>query len=56
MKDEKVYLLNILECIEKIEKYTGLGKEDFLKSDLIQDAVMWNLEIIEKQQKKFLLY
>lgn len=51
MKDNKVYLLNIVECIEKIEEYTKQGKEEFVKSSLIQDAVIRNLEIIGEATK-----
>lgn len=51
MKDEKVFLQNILEAIEKIESYTTSGKEEFMKSTLIQDAVIRNLEIIGEATK-----
>lgn len=51
MKDEKVFLQNILEAIEKIESYTSSGKEEFMKSTLIQDAVIRNLEIIGEATK-----
>ena len=33
MKDDKVFLQNILE----IETYTNSGKEEFMRSNLIQD-------------------
>ncbi len=52
MKDDKVYLQNILEGILKIEVYTNSGKEEFMKSSLIQDAVIRNLEIIGEATKK----
>lgn len=52
MKDDKVYLINIIECIEKIELYTKLNKEEFMNSSLIQDAVLRNLEIIGEVTKK----
>ncbi|MDR3601341.1 MAG: hypothetical protein P4L49_12815 [Desulfosporosinus sp.] len=42
MKDDKVFLQNILECIVKIETYTNSSKEKFMSSDLIQDAVIRN--------------
>ena len=29
MKDERLYLSNIQECIERIEEYTKGGKEDW---------------------------
>ncbi len=39
MKDQQVYLLHILECLEKIEGYpAGIDESRFLESTLIQDA------------------
>lgn len=51
MKDDRVYLINILECIGRIESYTKSGKEEFFNSNLIQDAVIRNLEIIGEATK-----
>jgi len=52
-KEYKVYLNDILECIEKIEKYTkGVSYEKFAKSTLIEDAVIRNLEVIGEAVKK----
>ncbi|TGE31120.1 DUF86 domain-containing protein [Desulfosporosinus sp. Sb-LF] len=52
MKDDKVFLQNILECIVKIETYTSSGREEFMRSDLIQDAVIRNLEIVGEATKR----
>jgi len=52
MKDDRVYLLNIIECIEWIQSYTSSGEEEFMKSRLIQDAVNRNLEIIGEATKR----
>jgi len=47
MKDDRTYLLHILEAIEKIEKYIALvGFDDFLNNDMMIDAVVRELEII----------
>lgn len=51
MKNDRVYITHILECIEKIEQYTASGKEVFFNSPLIQDAVIRNLEIIGEATK-----
>ena len=49
----KAYLKDILENIGKIEKYTsGLSFDDFAENELIQDAVVRNLEIIGEAVKK----
>jgi len=52
-RDPKVYLKGALKAIEKIEKYTeNLDFNDFSKNDMIQDAVVRNLEIIGEAVKK----
>jgi uncharacterized protein with HEPN domain len=40
------YLQHILTAIEKIQRYTETDKDDFVGSDLVQDAVIRNLEIV----------
>jgi len=47
-----LYFGDILECIEKIEKYTrNLNKRDFYKDTEKQDAVVRRLEIIGEAAK-----
>lgn len=52
MKDDHVFLLQILEFIEKIDTYTQNGKEEFMLTPLIQDAVIRNFEIIGEAVKQ----
>lgn len=52
MKDDHLYLTNIFECIERIEFYTKDGKEAFLQTTIIQDAVIRNFEIIGEATKR----
>jgi len=54
MKDDRVYLIHIYECIEWIESFTRSGKGEILTTKLIQDGVIRNLEIIGEATKKFL--
>jgi len=51
-KDPRVYLAHILECIQKIERFTRDGKERFLQDELIQDAVLRNFEVIGEAAKR----
>ena len=51
MKDDKLYLIHILECIGHIEDYCQKGREEFLHSRLQQDAVMRNFEIMGEATK-----
>ena len=51
-RDVRLFLYDILECIEKIEKYTkDMDFDDFVKNDLVVDAVIRNLEIIGEAVK-----
>ena len=51
-KSDRIYLLHILDCITKIEKYLkGVEKEEFDKNTLIQDGVIRQLEIIGEAVK-----
>ncbi|WP_047985872.1 HepT-like ribonuclease domain-containing protein [Ornithinibacillus californiensis] len=52
MKNDKIYLLHILECIINIESYIPNGENDFFSSKLIQDAVIRNLEIVGEATKR----
>lgn len=51
-KDPRVYLAHIMECIQKIERFTEGGKGRFLQDELIQDAVLRNFEIIGEAAKR----
>jgi len=51
MRDDKVYLIHIIESMSFIEGFVQPGKEEFFKSRLIQDAVIRNLEIIGEAVK-----
>jgi len=46
-RDWRLFVSDILESIEKIERYTlGVSYEEFMKDDKLKDAVVRNLEII----------
>ena len=40
MKDNRLYLIHIIECIGRIKSYTHGGKEVFLRDTMRQDAVL----------------
>ena len=52
MKNDKMYLIHILECIERIEQYTKASEQEFMSSILLQDGVIRNLEVIGEATKK----
>lgn len=52
MKDDAVYLRHILECIRRIEEDTAQGKESFLSSHTLQDAVLRNLQTMAESSQR----
>ena len=52
MKDDKLYLVHIMECIQQIESYTVGGREAFVRSRMIQDAVLRNFEVMGEPTKR----
>ena len=52
MKDDKLYLIHILERIERVQSYTSGGQEAFLQSQMTQDAVTRNFELIGEAAKR----
>ena len=56
-KDARIFLLDILECVEKIEEYTkDVSKDEFLEETWIQDAVLRRVEIIGEAVKNIPLW
>lgn len=47
-----MYLIHMLECVEKIQRYTRDGQDAFFESSLIQDGVIRNFEIIGEAAKQ----
>ena len=52
MKDDRLYLIHIDECIARIEQYTVGGRDEFLRSTLIQDAVLRNLQVLAESTQR----
>jgi uncharacterized protein with HEPN domain len=51
VKADPVYLLHIRDAIQGIVEYTRGGREAFVASSIVQDAVVRNLEIIGEAVK-----
>lgn len=46
MKDDRLYVIHIGECLARIAQYVAGGRETFMHSTLIQDATLRNLQTI----------
>jgi uncharacterized protein with HEPN domain len=54
VKNQKVYIVHILNSILRIEQYIkDISENDFYNNFLIQDAVIRNIQIIGEASKKF---
>jgi uncharacterized protein with HEPN domain len=51
-KDERLYLVFILECIGRIRRYTVDGREAFLVDEKTQDAVVRNLQTLAESTQR----
>jgi uncharacterized protein with HEPN domain len=52
VKDDRKYLLHILESIRRIEEDVSSGRSAFDSSHTIQDAVLHNLQLIAESTKR----
>ena len=52
MKNERLYIRHMLECLERIQAYTAPGYSAFGANTMVQDAVVRNLEIMGEAAKQ----
>ncbi len=52
MKNDKLYLIHIRECIQRIRDYTIGGHDDFMDKSIIQDAVIRNLQVMAESSQR----
>ena len=52
MKDDRLYLIHIRECCERVAAYVSGGKDAFLSDNRTQDAVLRNLQILAESAKR----
>jgi uncharacterized protein with HEPN domain len=52
VKDDRLYLLHVLDCISRIERYTADGKEAFFRDTKTQDAVLRNLQTLTESVQR----
>jgi uncharacterized protein with HEPN domain len=52
VKDDRLYLVYIRECIDRIEKYTATGRAAFNSDTLIQDAVLRNFHTLAESTQR----
>lgn len=51
-ESDRVYLAHMLECIARVQSYTAGGGLQFRSSQLIQDAVVRNLQVMAESSQR----
>jgi uncharacterized protein with HEPN domain len=51
-KDQRLYLIHIVEALRKIHRYTKDGKDRFFADEMVQDAVYRNFLVIGEATKR----
>ncbi len=49
---DKALIEHMLECVVRIREYTREGRNVFLRSELIQDAVIRNLQTLAESSQR----
>jgi uncharacterized protein with HEPN domain len=52
MKDDRLYLIHILECVERIDEYVVDGETAFNEDRKTQDAVLRNLHTLSESTQR----
>jgi uncharacterized protein with HEPN domain len=52
VKDDRVYLEHISDCISRIEDYTREGRQAFFRDRRTQDAVLRNLQTLAESARR----
>ena len=52
MRDDRVYVQHVLDCIDRVQRYCKDGKEVFFVEELIQDAVLRNLQTLAESTQR----
>lgn len=52
MKDDRLYLVHMLERCHRIARFIRSGREKFMESEELQDAVIRNVEVIGEAAKR----
>jgi uncharacterized protein with HEPN domain len=52
VRDDRLYILHILNCVRRIDHYCHDGEDAFRESELIQDAVLRNLQTLAESTQR----
>lgn len=51
-KDDRLYLIHIKECVDKIDRYSSEGRAEFFANTMVQDAIVRNLQTLAESTQR----
>jgi uncharacterized protein with HEPN domain len=52
VKDERLYLVHITECIERVRRFTASGRTSIFEDEMARDAVLRNLQVMAESTQR----
>jgi len=52
VRHDRLYVLHVIECVQRIGRYCQNGEEAFRESQLVQDAVLRNLQTLAESTQR----
>jgi uncharacterized protein with HEPN domain len=52
VKDDRLYIHHVIDCVRRIERYCQSGEKAFRESELVQDAVLRNLQTLAESTQR----
>jgi uncharacterized protein with HEPN domain len=52
VRDDRLYIDHLLDCVRRIDRYCQNGEDAFRESELIQDAVLRNLQTLAESTQR----
>jgi uncharacterized protein with HEPN domain len=52
VKDDRLYIYHVLDCVRRVKRYCQNGEDAFREEELIQDAVLRNLQTLAESTQR----
>ena len=52
MREDRLYIHHVLDCVRRVDRYCKNGEDAFRASELIQDAVLRNLQTLAESTQR----
>ncbi len=52
IKDDRLYLIHIKECLDRIDRYSAEGRAEFFANTMVHDAIVRNLQTFAESTQR----